>query len=171
MAVLSGIQAGARITAAMLRGVAPLAAYKTVNTTMTSSTTYTSDPELLLPNVPANAVLLYVASILYSSGTASSSDFKYQMINSAGGGSWEYQSIGYNGAGATTTTTVAKTAGGGVALSSGPTAGAAMSALSIGTFIAGSVGGPVKFQWAQNTSSASTTTLYAGSFLMAWQVA
>src|SRR6202023_2511222 len=71
---LAALYAGGRILAAAARGIAPLAAYKSVDEAV-STLTLQNDDALLL-NVAANATYLWAQMVSYSGGTAGSSDLK-----------------------------------------------------------------------------------------------
>lgn len=162
MTLITEFAAGQRLTAAMLRAIAPLAAYKSVDETV-STLTLQNDDALLLP-VAANATYMFVMMITYTGGTGASSDLKTAWTLPSGA-SLVLTSIGYNTSGVV-----------GSASSSGPvvfeTSGSGTrGALEIGTIAVSSTPGTAQFQWCTNTTPAVNTTVHAGSVLAAWQIA
>lgn len=165
MSALGQVQAGARLTAAMAQGVAPLSAYKGSNQTGSGST-LANDSALFLP-VLANAVYYFELMLGYQGGTLGSSDIKLGWTVPSG------TVMGYALEGNTT---------GGVATpgtwctqSSTPPLGTAGSGVPVGatasgTIAVGSTGGTMQLQWARNAGSGTAPTVLAGSTLDAWQI-
>jgi hypothetical protein len=165
LTALGQIQAGARLTAAMAQGVAPLSAYKG-SSQAGSGSTLANDNALFL-TVQPNAVYYFELVIGYQGGTGGSSDIKlgwslpsgatmtYALEgNTTGGvataGAWETQS----------STPALGTAGSGVPVG----------AVASGTIATSSTGGTMQLQWARNAGSGTAPTVLAGSTLDAWQV-
>lgn len=160
--------AGSKLRASTLNSliteVRPIAARKTANESIVSpgSSTLQNDDELFIA-VEANAVYIVEFIILYTSGTTP--DIKFGLTFPAGTtGTWS--GIGYD-----TASTF---------LSFGPVSIA--SALPFGGLAAdkearlnavvavSSTAGTLQLQWAQNTLNASTTTVYAGSYMKATRI-
>lgn len=163
------INAGGRITASEIRGVAPTAGYKTADQTVTSSTTLVSDTALVVP-VAANAVYWFMLTVLYKGGTLGAADLKPGWLVPSG------------------TTLAGSTSGlgtGSTAVLAGYVTQAAWNPVAFGTdggsinlsftvvgvAVTSATAGNLQFQWAQNTSSATATTVMKGSSLAAWQIA
>lgn len=169
MTAPSQIFAGGRILAAVVRGVAPLSAYKSVIETVSNSNTLQPDDALLLPNLVANAVYAFECVFAYQAGAQGSSDIRfgwtvpsgatmgYSVEGNSGGsaapGVWGIQS---------TTFTQFSSAGTGVPVSCEMK----------GTLAMSSTAGTLQFQWAQHTATASfPTSVLPASSLLAWQIA
>jgi hypothetical protein len=152
-----------RASGPALRGVAPVAAYKSVAESVTSSITLQSDDALLL-QLAANAVYYFRLKVGYTAANGTG-DLKlgwllpsgaimgYALYGNSGGsatsGFWESQSSvpAVTGNGATPVSVVMR---GAVATTSTP--------------------GVMQLQWCQHTSSATATIVLPGSSLLAWQV-
>lgn len=170
MTAASQILAGARLTAALLQGVAPLAAIKGTDQSVTSSTALVSDSALFL-QVAANAGYFVVTYIAYEGFTQGSSDMKWQWTGPAGA-TLSLTDVYYptsGGIGANTNI-AAITALSTVRTSGTSGAGVKLAQLMFGTLTTGGTSGTFQFQWAQNTSSATATIVHAGSAVAAWQV-
>lgn len=164
MTTLSQINAGSRILASLLRGIAPLAAYKSVDEAV-STLTLQNDDALLL-NVAANATYAFVQLVSYSGGAANSSDLKSAWTFPSGA-TMLYGRLGVPVSGslvfakATQSDVVNyQTAGGGTSVF-----------LAVGTIAVSSTPGIVQWQWCQNSGTVTPTTVRAGSVLAAWQIA
>lgn len=159
MSGLSQIQAGSRLTAAMAQGAAPLSAYKS-GSTSTSSTTLAADSALFLA-LSANAVYDFELVIGYTGG----GNFKFGWSLPSGA------TMGYAVYGSTTSS-VATDAPWYTQSSTLPVLGSngstPVSAVMSGTVSVGSTAGNLQFEWAP--SSSSSTSVLAGSVLLAWQV-
>lgn len=167
MTALGLINAGSRITASMLRAVAPLAAYKTADETVTSSTTLQADDQLFIALL-ANATYSWDLWLNYEGGTQGSSDLKtgWSLPASASlKGSAEY----VNNAGSsivevyfTGASTLAPGTNG---------SGQVRGFTARGTITTSATAGNMQLEWCQNTVSATGTIVHAGSVLRAWQIA
>lgn len=163
MSALGQVAAGSRVTAAMLRAVAPNAAYKGSAQGVTSSTALVNDSALFVP-VLANAIYLFETVIQYVGGTQNSSDLK--MMWSAPAGSvlaWSPTYLNTSGvlvagiANGISATLIAGTSGN-------------RTITGFGSLAVGSTAGNLQLEWAQNTSNATATQVIAGSLLALWQV-
>jgi hypothetical protein len=163
LTALGQVQAGARLTAAMAQGVAPLSAYKSSN--QTGSGTLANDSALFLP-VQANAVYYFELILGYQGGTGGSSDIKLGW-SLPSGATMVYALQG-------NTTGGVATAGAWETQSSVPPLGTAGSGVPVGAVASGTIAvsstaGTMQLQWARNSGSTNPTVL-AGSSLAAWQV-
>jgi len=170
MTALSSILAGGRILASAVQGVAPDAAYKGADESVTSSTALQNDDALFLA-LPVNSTWMAFAAIFYQGGNNGAGDLKWQWTVPAGasaiGGHVSYFTSGVGvgnvnlGAFANGATTVSGTNG----------AGHSLPVLLLMSVTIGSTAGNLQLQWAENTSNATPTIVKAGSLLAAWQVA
>lgn len=171
MTALSQILAGQRLTAALLQGVAPLAAIKGTDQSITSSTTLVNDSALFLP-VAANATYFpLVTYFSYEGGTQGSSDLKFQFTGPAGA-TLSFTAIYYpNSGGVGANTNISRTTGLSATIVAG-TDGATvkLGMLFVGSLISSSTSGTLQFQWAQSTSSGTATIVHAGSAIGGWQI-
>lgn len=158
--------AGQRLTAAGLQAVAPVAAFKNANESVTSSTALQNDNALLIP-LQANAVYYFRMFFGYTGGTQGSSDIKFGFtIPSGASMTWTRDGITTAGVRPVlvfNTTTAASTLG-----TNGT--GSDEAGTVEGTVTTGGTAGNLQLQWAQNTSSTTATTVLAGSSLQAWQI-
>lgn len=167
MSTLAQAFAGQRLTAAELRNVAPLCAYKSANQSSTS-TTLGLDSALLLPLL-ANAVYDFELVLGYNGGALGSNDLQFAWVIPSSA------AIGYTVYGNTTSgnataapwyTGTSTPAALGTNGTSTPV-GAVMS----GTVAVSTTAGNLQLQWAKNSGAGGTaTTVLAGSVLLAWQV-
>ena len=162
MTALTEILAGARLTAAMLRAVAPLAVIKGADESVTSATLQ-NDDALFLPLL-ANASYIWVLVPFYTA-TASTGDMQAGPVVPSGATvEWTVMHYGSSG----TFFIDAGTSSGAVNLFTG--AGATVrSAFLAGTVVNSSTAGNLQFQWARNGGT-GTTTVKAGSLIAAWQI-
>ena len=152
------ILAGMDITAALLLGLAPLFADKTADTSRTSTTALTADPDLSIA-IPSAGTYFLNGYLNYEGGTGGSSDINVQFSSV---GTLRYH-MPYQGAGGSANVGNTNVGGTQVAMR---TQGAGVLC---GTQIAGSVitgsSGTITLNWAQNTSSGTATILHAGSWI------
>ena len=139
----------------------PVAVKKTSNTARASNTSITSDPQLTLP-VAANADYKFEALILFN-GAASASDFQWRFTVPSGAvmnytcphadatGTLVGISIVYNAPSVLTSQTTGT--------------GNDRSATMTGMLTTAATAGNLVFQWAQNTSNGTATTVETGSYL------
>ena len=159
-------QAGGRITASLLAGIAPLAVIKGADETVTSSTTLQNDDALFLP-VVTNASYLMFCYLNFEGGTGGSSDLKWSWTSPTSS-TVRCQPIYVDNSNATQVGTgeytslqlAARTAG----------AGTLRALTMIGTFVTTTTAGNLQLQWAQNTSSGTGTIVHAQSFLALWRI-
>lgn len=166
MTAASAIRAGGRITAAEIQGVAPLAAYKSGDQPLTSSTALASDSALVIA-VLANAVYDVDVLLYYTGFTAGSSDIKVSFTYPSGATSQSVTYLGKSTGLAVAQGTVAL----GTAQAFGSNGTSNIMALNLWfTLSVSSTAGNLQLQWAQNTSSGTATTVKTGSKLRAWQI-
>lgn len=167
MTAVSSVNAGSRITASMLRGVAPLAVVKGADESVTSSTTLQNDDALFL-SVAANATYLFECYLNYEGGTLGSSDLK--LVWSAPSGAtmrFTFAHVDTSGNNVCSVTSAA-----GSTLTTGTNGAASLRGATMkGTLAVGATAGTLQLTWAQNTSSGTATIIHALSHLALWQVA
>lgn len=169
MPVFPTLVAGQRLTAALLTSALPVTAVQAADQSVTSSTVLVNASGLSFPVVSGASYT--ISGLLIFNGGAASDDFKTGWTAPASSVlNWQTQAQ-----------PVAATANNGVVvtnakqmadLSSLGTIGAAtdLTALVAAQFTAGGTG-TLQFKFAQVTSSATATTLRAGSFLVAQRYA
>lgn len=166
MTSVGNINAGSRLTAAMLQGVAPLAAWKTADQFVVSNaTTYTADSQLYIPNLAANAVYVLAGQVLYEGGTANSSDYDWQFSGS--GITWNLTVIQMSRAATPAINMLHTTTTGGNGTNG---AGVTLSMTLNGLVYTTTANQTLQFAFKQHTSSATNTYTHIGSYLSMWQV-
>ena len=164
MTTVSSINAGSRITASEIRNVAPLAAYKGADETVSTGVGTLQNDDALFLSLLANAVYKWELWLNYEGGTTGSSDLKVGWTVPSGAtlkGSADYTT---SGAVVEVYWTNATT------LAPGTNGAAAIRGFNARGTIATTTAGTLQLQWCQNTGSAVNTTVHAGSILLAWQV-
>ena len=136
---------------------------KSANESVTSSTTLQNDDELKY-EMAANTNYQFEFSILYTGGTAG--DIKFTVTTPSGGDLW---ATGWAPSGGSVSTFGPMTASGTVisGLDALGTTNPTMIYIR-GVAMNSSTVGDLQLQWAQNASSGTATTVYAGSFLKVW---
>lgn len=151
------VQSGMRLTPAALNDPS---AYKTSDTSRSSTTTLTADPNLVV-SVVANAVYVLSAFIPHTYDPAC--DFKCTISGPSGASmpfwtAWWRTTDGNNIAGAM------PNLGSVLTITSG--SGTTVQPLwAQGVLTVGATAGSVAFEWAQNTSSVNAATVKAGALL------
>lgn len=166
MTALAQLNAGSRILASEVRGVAPLSAYKASTETVSINVgTLQADDALFLP-VLANASYLFELNIDYSGGAGGSSDFKFGWTFPTG------LTMLYNRLYTTTGGVLAfsKTVQTDV-IPAGTAGTGTVALLCRGTVSVGPTAGTLQFEWCQNSGAAVATSVLAGADLSAWQIA
>lgn len=156
------INAGSTPTVALLNEMLPLEAMKPSNTARTSTTTLTADPDLTFA-LEANAAYDFELELLYNGGTNGSSDLKFAFTGPSG------FTMTLGGLLVTIPAGVASTGGTqGTTFTSGTNGTSTPLWLRLsGRLATSSTVGSLTLTWAQNTSSATATTLTAGSKMRA----
>jgi hypothetical protein len=130
---------------------------KSADESVSSSITLQDDDALLFA-VAANEVWVFEASILYTAASATP-DLKFTWAAPSGASGWYL-------AGGSTNPTI------GLGVESNTAADTTVRVFKYVGYVAnGATAGSVKFQWAQNTSSADATTVKAQSYIVAHKVA
>ncbi len=138
---------------------------KTGDTARPSTTTYADDPHLTV-TVAASAVYLVNVGLYYTSTSQTAGDFKAQFV--APSGAALQASVNTFAAASTVTT---DDLSGCVTLTTGMSCGVVATADPYnpcqvsGLLVTGGSSGAFKVQWAQNSSSATATTLKANSYM------
>ena len=165
MTAAGQLNAGTRVSAAMIRGIAPLSAFKLVDEAVTSNVTLQNDDALFLPNLVANAVYYVECYLDYEGAAQGTGDIKWQWTVPTNA-SLRLQRVCFDTSGAVQLNTV--TGGANSARTNG--AGALQAVTMRGTLFMNTTPGTLQLQWAQNTSSATATIVHAQSCLLAWQI-
>ena len=165
MTALGQIQAGGRLTAAMLQGVAPYAVIKGADETVSTLTLQNDDA--LFAAVAVNTSWLFAAYISYEGGTLNASDLKYQWTVPSGA-TLRFQPLTALPSGSVQ---IGNTFAAGSPQAAATNGAGNLRALSCtGTLAVGNTAGTLQFQWCTNTSPAVNTTVHAGSSLALWQI-
>lgn len=165
------ILAGQRITAALLRSMLPQVVRKTADTSRAATTTFADDPHLTY-EVEANAVYVMDGWIKYFADPTP--DIKFQFTTPTGTlGEWAWVMPGSGTAAAGTTGYSVRTETNDVG---GSRTGYGTSDTSMFTPVSGlwrvaSTAGSITLQWAQNTSSATSTGVFTDSWLRFQRIA
>ena len=168
MTALAQLLAGGRLTAAGAQGIAPNAVIKGADEPVTSSTTLQNDDALLL-GLGSNTQWFFIAQIMYTGDVAGSGGIKFTFTTPAGSTlTWSQL---YLGASVSAPSMSGTGTGSGQTRSAETNATAQVPIWVLGSVIMGSTAGNLQLEWAQNASDAVATTVKAGSFLAAWQVA
>lgn len=145
----------------------PRVVIKPTDQNVTSSTTLVNDNALVLP-LDSNASYFFFCYLLFEGGTSGSSDLKWSFTL-PGTATLRYHAIFNSGSGVVTvgvsftgaSTNNASTNG------SGSLRGLTMD----GTIVSGATAGNIQLQWAQNTSSGTSTTVHAQSCIWIQRIA
>jgi len=144
----------------------PLAAYRTTTQSVTSSTTLQNDNALSVA-VAANAVYIVELALIYDADTAG--DLKLGWTIPAGASITNVADSMLTGTAAATTDDQ-MTAGTTNPVAGGLGAGTNCGFVGKWLLTISSTSGTLQLQWAQGTSSATATRLFAGSYLLAQRV-
>lgn len=149
-----------RLTATALNaafdGVAPLGAYKSSDLPRSSTATVADDPDLI---VPVRATIAYAVRVVGSVSAGSTTpDFKYAFAGPSGATmtNWQSDSLWDSGRTYEVRSAIGTTASIGCDTTQRPFT-------ATGILVVGATAGNFSLQWAQNTSNATATTLYAGT--------
>lgn len=164
MTAQAQIFAGGRFTASEARGVAPLAAYKTVDQSMTGDTSYVNDSALYLP-VVANAVYLLQAMIIYEGGTANASDYDWELTGT--GLTLALSAVQWTRAATPATALLYSTGGGG----NGTNGSGTQLTMSLSGLVTTTSATTLQYAFKCHSSPSTTTITHLGSWLALWQVA
>lgn len=153
-----------RLSGPALRGVAPVAAYKSVAESVVSSIVLQSDDALLL-QLEADAVYYFRCRLGYTGAASGSGDLKLGWLL-PNGAAMGYALYGNNSGSATNGFWESQSSVPAVN-SNGATA---VSCVMRGTVQVFETPGVMQLQWCQHTSSATATSVLQGSSLLAWRV-
>lgn len=167
MTALSQVNAGSRILASLLRAVAPSAAFKGADESLTSSTALQNDDALFVA-LAASATYVFIGFANVTGAAIGTGDWK-GAFTAPSGATVTVECIAYPTTAAGTLNGNAVRGAGGVMIA-GVNGTAGSPVVLIGSVINGATAGNLQLQWAQNTSSGTATTVKAGSFLASWQV-
>jgi len=143
----------------------PLAAFKSADESVTSSTVLQND-DVLVVALAANATYLMICYLNYEGGTQGASDLKVGWTVPAST-VMAYQHIGVTTAGTITQASAATTSDQTNVPAYGTNgAGNTLGALLLGTVKSAGTPGNLQMQWAQNTSNGTATKVKAGSALV-----
>jgi hypothetical protein len=156
------ISSGMRLTPARLNALGPLIASKTADQSIASSTTLTNDSALLIPNLVANAVYEIRLHVLFRAAASGAIPGMKVDLTVPSGASITGSAFAGSG---TLGACIGNGAVGGIACA---TANGIFQ--EFGLLVMGASTGTLQFRWAQNTSSASATTVASGSYLLLTQV-
>lgn len=163
MPVGSSIQAGQRITAAMLNGLSPQVAYKTsATTTSNTSSTGSNDPDLVLPMV-AGAVYRVTYCYIVSTAVAGAGVITQMSLPTGSTQTWYGQHMGGSSFVTQTITSSSVT-------STTVNANTNQTAWGDGMVITSSSAGNFQVIF-YNTGTASAVTMQPGSFVQMLRVA
>jgi hypothetical protein len=152
------ILAGQDGVASLLQAFSPIFAYKAVDTSRTTTTTLTADPDLAI-TVPAAGTYFLEGYLSFEGGTLGSSDMQIQF---ASVGNLYYHLAA---AGPSANVIIGNTFGGGTAVALGSNGAGNLRGAAIKGAVITAAPGSLSLSWAQNTSSATATILHKGSWL------
>lgn len=164
MTAAGQINAGSRITASLIRGIAPLCAVKQADETVASSTTLQFDDALFLP-VLAGAQYDFRCTLDYEGNTHGSGDIKWTW-NVPTGSTLRYQATYVHNTAVSTSMLAGSATGSADTTGTGNLMGVTMD----GSLFVSSTAGNLALEWAQFTSNAVGTIVHAQSRLTLWQV-
>lgn len=143
----------------------PVPAIKPSDTSRTSTTSLTADPDLVCA-VAANSSYRFWAYLNYEGANVGTGDLKWSFTVPAGA-TMRYQSLAVNTAGTLSAVLIGPTWNGASVNSAGTNGvGNPMSLTMHGTLVVVGTAGNVTFNWAQNTSSGTSTTVHSQSALI-----
>jgi hypothetical protein len=152
------ILAGQSGVASLLQALAPIAAWKTVDTSRATFTTLTVDPDLAI-TIPAAGLYFLEGYLSFEGGTLNASDFQFEL-NSVGNLFFHL-----SGASPASAVIIGNTFGGAAVIALGTTGAGNLRGAAIKGTVITAAPGTLSLSWAQNTSSATATILHKGSWL------
>lgn len=137
---------------------------KAADQTVTNSTTFVDDNDIVTPALPAGSVWEVEGLLAYDDSTAG--DFKFQFASPAGT-TFVWNSMGAGTGASTSPVNMGSSIGSASSLYAlgGVGAGTQIPAVIRGILTIGATAGVFKLQWAQNTADAATLTLRTGSYV------
>jgi hypothetical protein len=167
MTAAAGIMAGGRILAEAIRGVAPLAAYKGADQSVTSSATLASDTDLAL-SLAASSRYIFIGQLAYTAAAPSAGGLGLSFTWPAGS-TGIFSGWGFSPTTGGTANILAVRTATGALLTYGGATGTTVPAYLMGSIQTGATAGNLQLEWAQGASSSTPTVVKAGSWLAAWQ--
>lgn len=165
MAVKSWSPGDVLTAADMNSWTVPVPAIKPSDTSRTSTTSLTADPDLACA-VVANASYRFWCYLNYEGAATGTGDLKWNFTVPAGA-TLRYQSISINTAGTLSPLLIGPTWTGSSTNSAGTNgSGNAMSLMMHGTLVVAGSAGSCTLNWAQNTSSGTSTIVHSQSALI-----
>ena len=163
----SSIVTGARIVAAGLRGGYPQAVIKTVDESVSGSTTLQNDDELFT-GVAASSAYLFACYLDYEAGFSGGQGFLQYKWTVPTGATLRFSALGTTVLAAVQAATTQKETTAYTLNGSG--AGTLLAASMIGTLVTSATAGILQLQWAQSISSGTATKVHAQSYLALWKI-
>ncbi|MFE3578705.1 hypothetical protein [Streptomyces vinaceus] len=158
--------AGQRVTADLLASMLPFAVVKATDESVSSSTTLQDDNHLILP-LAANAVYT-IEGGLYYDGVYNAGNLKLSWSLPASATIiWSANGPATGGAAAFASNAVTS---GNITIGTYGTGGSKTTASISATVKTAGTAGNMTLRWAQDTSNATATTIYANSWLRAWRI-
>lgn len=156
------ILAGQEYTANTIQEFAPLLAWKTLDTSRSTTTTLAVDPDLTLP-IAVSAYYRFLCYLDYEGAAAGTGDLTWNWLVPAGT-TLRYHLIGVN-------TLLQANVSGTKLASDTPSvgtngAGVLQAVTMHGTLFTSTTTGSITLNWAQNTSSGTSTIIHAQSYMM-----
>lgn len=164
MANASLIVAGSRITASVIKSIAPQAVIKGADQSVTSSVTLAPDDDLSLA-VIAGASYLFEFYLAYEAATGQDLQAAWDVPS---GASLRYQAVRVKISGAETVEQTVSAAS--VWGAQGGGAGVVQAASGHGTLVVATTPGSLQLNWAQNTSGSTATIVHAQSYAALWRI-
>jgi hypothetical protein len=164
MTAVGSINAGGRILASAMQGIAPLAVIKGADQDQANNVTLTNDDALYL-YVAANATYLFECYLCYEGGTQGASDLAWAW-SVPSGASMRYQAVYYNTSGVTQ----ANSSEAGTVQIAGTNLSALRGVTMTGSLITSTVAGNLQLQWCQEANVSTPTIVHAQSTLALWRV-
>jgi len=170
MTAIATLLAGGRLTAQEIQDVAPNAAVKPGDESVTDSAALQNDNDLFLV-LPATGTFAFIAALYCQSTVAQGSgDIKMAFTWPAGASSsWSTLGNAASSGAGVSMNAVRNTSGASLSCGVGATE---VPVVLFGTIVMGGTAGDLQLEWAQNTAAASQSiTVKAQSWLIAWQIA
>lgn len=150
----------ASVLSSLITELRPAYALKTVNETVSNSSTLQNDDELFV-SVAASLTYKVELSILYEAGSAA--DYKWALTFPSGTFSYRFIHL-TSGGSFTQLSSSSYTSGTGVS-AGGAGIGTGIGLALVGVLVMGVTAGTLQYQWAQNTPTVENTATWAGSLM------
>ena len=167
MTAVSSINAGGRILASAIQGIAPLAVIKGADQSVASNASaYVTDNALSVA-VVANATYIFWSYLFYLGNTNGNGDLDLAWV-SPSGATLSYQVVGVNVSNAANVSTTVT--GNNLVQAATTGVGNNMGLTMTGSLVMSSTPGNFYLEWCQAHSNSTATTIKAGSFLTLWRI-